>query len=157
MDNDVQGIIVIVRLGRAGPAGNSGYRSPVAKSAAMVHHMTKQDWSAIIGDFGNVLMDVVIQRQLALLFKQEDRCSRKLFGDGAGLADGSGGHRNMMFHIGHAPGFGINNLPVAADGQFASRSLRTVSFEQSVNAPDGVRSELSESTEGKGGNQDIDR
>ena len=64
--------------------GDLHERPEVAQPARVVHEMVDGDPRAVVGQLGDVLAHVVVERETPLLDEQRDRRGGELLGDGAG-------------------------------------------------------------------------
>ena len=74
--SDGHDVVVGDEVLRVAPAGQAEQRPLVAQAAGVVHHLTQGDALAEVGQFGNVFVDIVVERELALLLQQEDEKRR---------------------------------------------------------------------------------
>ena len=63
---------------RAGQAQNC---APVAKTGSVIQQMPDRQRRTVIGQFGNVFLDRIVETELSILLQQYDRCGGELLRD----------------------------------------------------------------------------
>src|SRR5256885_16185571 len=74
---------------------------------------------AAIGECRNVLPDVVVHGELALLHQKKNACVRNLLRGRADVENGLRRYWDVFFNIGEAVALGIKDFAVAKDAQSA--------------------------------------
>src|SRR5208282_673543 len=84
----------------------------VAHAARMVQQVQDGDGLAVIGQLRNVLANVVVHGELALLLEQQDARGSELLGSRADVKDGLWRDGDVLFQVGQAVASGVDDLPV---------------------------------------------
>jgi hypothetical protein len=64
--DDVEHVRVCVGTGRSRPAGDALDAAPVAQAAGVVQQVANCERDSVVGHFGDVLADGIVQRELAV-------------------------------------------------------------------------------------------
>ena len=83
----------------------------------MVNEVTNGDGLVVNGHFGNVVTDVVVEIEFALLCEEKDTGGSELFGGRGDVEDGVGGDRDIVFKVGHAVALLVDDGAVLNDGE----------------------------------------
>src|SRR5262249_1115950 len=113
--------------------GEINQRQEITQSAGLVEHLTQCDAMTVVGKLGNILADIVVERQKSLLLCQHDGCRCELFRHRGHVEDGSGRKRTAGFEAGLSVRLGGEKSWVMDEAQRASgRAGLVVSGEESV-------------------------
>ena len=105
---------------RPRPPGDGGNLSPVAKPARVLEHVPHRERRAVVGELGQVLARLIIERQLALLREQQYRRGGELLRDRPGFEDRVGCIRHIVFEIRHPVCLLQHRLAAAGDAHGAA-------------------------------------
>src|SRR5690242_20407457 len=83
-------------------AGEKKQAKDVAEATGVMQHFAQRDGLFIGRKFGNVLPNVIIEREVALLGSDHDAGGGKLLGDAAHVEDGFRSERDAKFEAGFA-------------------------------------------------------
>ena len=103
------------------PAGQ-GQRLPLVTDAARVlEQLAQGNRVFVIRQLRQVFVNLVLQRQLALLFEEHERHGRELFGHRCDVIDGLRRDGNIVLQIGQAVALLVHQLAVLDDGDRGAR------------------------------------
>ena len=92
----------------------------VPQAARVVEQVTQRDGPAVDGHLGDVLADVVVERELAVLHEEQDGERRELLGDGADVEDRVRADGDVVLEAREAVAAGEGELAGAVDGDRAA-------------------------------------
>lgn len=92
----------------------------VAQAAGVVKKLTEGDGLGVAGEIGEDGLDFGVEIEFAFEGEEVDEGGGELFADAADIEDVIGAHGDAEFHIGHAVGFGPDDLASAGDGDDAT-------------------------------------
>src|SRR5271156_6054004 len=90
-----------------------------------MQHLPQRDRFAIVGQFRNVLMDIIVQREETLLRGKDDAGRGELLRDRCHIKYGGWRKRNAQFHTGETVSLAINEGPVS---DYSERTPRGASL-----------------------------
>jgi hypothetical protein len=77
--DDIEHIIICIKLPGSGPAGQAEDRTPLPKSTRVTHHLRKDNWVPITLELGNIFSYIIIHRGFALLLKEQKAAAVNCF------------------------------------------------------------------------------
>ena len=89
----------------------------------MVNEVANGDGLVVDGHFGNVVTNIVVEREFATLGEQKDACGGELLGCGGNVEDGIWRNRNCIFKIGKTVPLLVNDVAVLNNSKHATRCL----------------------------------
>ena len=122
----------------ARPARGIGDGAPVAKTAGVMEEMAQGDGLAVVGQLGDVLVDGVVELELARLGQKHDGGGGELLGHGPRLEDRLRGIGDAMLEVGRSVGAAQDLLAVLADAHGAAGRVGRVAREDRVHARGGI-------------------
>jgi hypothetical protein len=81
MSNDVKCEILIDDAVAATRTGQAHDCAPIAQAGSVIQEMSDRQRSAVVGQFGNVFSDRIVDAEFSLLLQQDERSSRELLCD----------------------------------------------------------------------------
>jgi len=100
----------------------------IAHAAGVVHHLAQRDGDAEVLQFGNVLVDVVVDGELSLLLKQQDGRGGELLGHGGDVEDGFRSDGDVVIEVRHAVAVLVDDLAVFVDAEGAAGRVGPIPF-----------------------------
>ena len=114
--NNVEINLLRLNIKRRPKPGKSQEFTSVFQTAGLMQQVFDRNLVSIVGKFRYIFMDIIIERKLSLLFKQQYSSSGKLFRNGTRFYNRIIVKWYSMFQIRHSPCMRKNNLAVATDG-----------------------------------------
>ena len=108
------------------PAGERQQAPLIAQAARVQQQVSDGNRLAEVVHLGQMLADVIVERQLAVLLQQQNGKRRELLRDRRDVKNGVGLDRAALLEIGHAVGLLVNQFPVAHDADRTARRRRLV-------------------------------
>src|SRR6266702_4425417 len=105
-------VVIGDKVLRVAPASQPEKRPLIAKAAGVVKKVTKCDALTEIRQLGNLFVNIVVQRQLSLLGKQEDGCSCELFRHRGHVENGNGRNGYVIVQIRHSVAALVDDLTI---------------------------------------------
>ena len=62
-------------------AGESQNRAPVAQTGSVIQQMSNRERRTVVGEFGNIFLDRIVDAELAVLLEQYERRGGELLRD----------------------------------------------------------------------------
>ena len=95
----------------------------VTQATGVVNKVANGDGMIVDRHFGDVVTDVVVEGELAILGEQKDAGCGELFGCGGNVEDGIWRNRNCISKIGKTVTLLVNDVAILNDSEHATRGL----------------------------------
>ncbi len=121
---DVEHVRLGVHAAGPRPAADGGDAAPVPQATRVIEHVADRERRSVVGQFGDVLTNLIVERQLAVAREQHHRRGGELLGDGSGFEDRLRRNRHVVLEVGHPVAPGEHRSAVGRDADGATRRGR---------------------------------